>query len=206
MILFLIFLVIIICIFLIKQPYPKETTFVKRDKKHKRNDRSRIQDLTFTREDKSIIFSNFHNKCFNCGSKKNLTIDHHYPLEKGYSLKNSDGTYNAVLLCSKCNMKKSNKMPEKFYSPEQLQFLQTNYGLKKMEKEVYDIYKLKDENALIEFNYLGKIYKGEVQEILQEDKNLLGVRKKIYIEIDVFGEKIAFPLAGVKNIKKLNKV
>ena len=199
------FLIIIIFIFLIKNPHTENVILIKRDEKHKRNDRNRIKDIDFTKEDRMIIFKSFDNKCFNCGSKKKLTIDHHYPLEKGYGLKNHDGSYNAVLLCSKCNMKKSNKMPEHFYDPEKLQFLQTNYGLKKMEKEVYDLYKLKDENAFVEFSYLGKDYKGYVEEILQDDINLLGVKKKVYLEISIDGEKMAFPLSGVKNLKKMRK-
>ena len=176
---------------------------IKRDKRHKRNDRNRIKDLDFTKEDRKIIFKKFDNKCFNCGSKKKLTIYHHYPLEKGYGLKNSDGSYNAVLLCSKCNMKKSNKMPENFYTPLQIKVLEEEYKLKKIQKEVYDIYNLKDERALIDFEYLGKKYRGNIENILEEEIKLMGVRNKIYIEISIEEENLIFPLNGIKNLQKI---
>lgn len=58
----------------------------------------------------------FNYKCFKCQTKENLQIDHHYPLSKGYVLTRT----NAVLLCNICNIKKRNKMPEEFYSNEEL--------------------------------------------------------------------------------------
>ena len=202
---FFLFLVFVM-IFLMLNRTPEDTVLVKRTKRHKRNDSNRSRDNQFTKEDKEKIFRKFENRCFNCGSKKNLTIDHHYPLEKGYGLKNLDGSYNAVLLCAKCNMKKSNKMPEFFYEKDKLELLQKNYGLKKIEKEVYDIYKLRDAKSFVEFSYLGKIYKGTVEDILEENISLLGVKKKVYLEVIVDAEKIAFPLNGVKNIKKIETV
>lgn len=198
----LILLGIIIFSFLLNKP-GERAILIKRDKRHKRNDRNRIKDLDFTKEDRKIIFKKFDNKCFNCGSKKKLTIDHHYPLEKGYGLKNSDGSYNAVLLCSKCNMKKSNKMPENFYTPLQIKVLEEEYKLKKIQKEVYDIYNLKDERALIHFEYLGKKYRGNIENILEEEIKLMGVRNKIYIEISIEEENLIFPLNGIKNLQKI---
>lgn len=198
----LILLGIIIFSFLLNKP-GERAILIKRDKRHKRNDRNRIKDLDFTKEDRKIIFKKFDNKCFNCGSKKKLTIDHHYPLEKGYGLKNSDGSYNAVLLCSKCNMKKSNKMPENFYTPLQMEILEEVHKLKKIQKEVYDIYNLKDERALIDFEYLGKKYRGNIENILEEEIKLMGVRNKIYIEISIEEENLIFPLNGIKNLQKI---
>lgn len=198
----LILLGIIIFSFLLNKP-GQRAILIKRDKRHKRNDRNRIKDLDFTKEDRKIIFKKFDNKCFNCGSKKKLTIDHHYPLEKGYGLKNSDGSYNAVLLCSKCNMKKSNKMPENFYTPLQIEILEEVHKLKKIQKEVYDIYNLKDERALIDFEYLGKKYRGNIENILEEEIKLMGVRNKIYIEISIEEENLIFPLNGIKNLQKI---
>lgn len=198
----LILLGIIIFSFLLNKP-GERAILIKRDKRHKRNDRNRIKDLDFTKEDRKIIFKKFDNKCFNCGSKKKLTIDHHYPLEKGYGLKNSDGSYNAVLLCSKCNMKKSNKMPENFYTPLQMEILEEVHKLKKIQKEVYDIYNLKDERALIDFEYLGKKYRGNIENILEEEIKLMGVKNKIYIEISIEEENLIFPLNGIKNLQKI---
>ena len=198
----LILLGIIIFSFLLNKPGQK-AILIKRDKRHKRNDRNRIKDLDFTKEDRKIIFKNFENKCFNCGSKRRLTIDHHYPLDKGYGLKNPDGSYNAVLLCSKCNMKKSNKMPEIFYSPLQIKVLEEEYGLKKIQKEVYDIYNLKDERALIDFEYLGKKYRGNIENILEEEIKLMGVKNKVYIEISMEDENLIFPLNGIKILQRI---
>lgn len=73
------------------------------------------------------VFHKFNNHCFNCKSEKDLAIDHHYPLSKGFALTIN----NAVLLCKSCNSSKSNKLPEAFYSPEQLTDLQLNYGISK---------------------------------------------------------------------------
>jgi len=100
-------------------------------------------------------------------------------------------------------MKKSNKLPENFYTEEQLLELEEKYGLKETPELNYDIYYLQRERAFIEFDYLGKIYKGYVCEILDDEIKLLGVKNKIYLEIEVDGEKEAFPLKGIKNMKKI---
>ena len=70
----------------------------------------------YTKSDELYTRSLFNNKCFNCGSKDNLTIDHNYPLILGNALTRS----NAVLLCSSCNSKKKDKTPEDFYNSIQL--------------------------------------------------------------------------------------
>ena len=48
----------------------------------------------------------FNYRCVNCGTDKNLTIDHIIPLSKGGSNKIS----NIQPLCGLCNSKKSNKL------------------------------------------------------------------------------------------------
>ena len=73
------------------------------------------------------VYLKFNNQCFNCKSTEKLSVDHHYPLSKGFSL----SINNAVLLCKSCNSSKSIKLPEYFYSPEQLTDLQLNYGISK---------------------------------------------------------------------------
>ncbi|MBZ4683083.1 MAG: hypothetical protein PWP46_1713 [Fusobacteriaceae bacterium] len=88
-------------------------------------------DKNFTKNDKEYIFHIFDNKCFNCGSKKNLEIDHHYPISKGYPLKYKN-RYNAVLLCQNCNNKKSNILPENFYSKSQIETLAKKYHIEKL--------------------------------------------------------------------------
>lgn len=46
-------------------------------------------------------------ECVWCGSSKNLSIDHVYPLSMGYGLRPG----NATVLCTKCNNKKNKKDP-----------------------------------------------------------------------------------------------
>jgi 5-methylcytosine-specific restriction endonuclease McrA len=51
-----------------------------------------------------------NSKCLNCGNTTNLQIDHIYPKSKG----GSDVFGNLQVLCSKCNLKKSNKFQSPF--------------------------------------------------------------------------------------------
>lgn len=78
------------------------------------------------------VYFKFNNKCYICKSKNNLALDHHYPLSLGNPLTIN----NAVLLCQSCNSSKSNKLPESFYSPEQLTDLQDNYGITKQPQKI----------------------------------------------------------------------
>lgn len=75
----------------------------------KRNLQENYKDELLTK----IIFVNL---CANCYSNKNLEIDHHYPLSKGFELT----VNNAVLLCKTCNTSKGSKRPEDFYSKDKL--------------------------------------------------------------------------------------
>ena len=82
----------------------------------RRRERRRNLDSQFTNQDAKLIFERFCYQCFRCASTDRLVIDHHYPLSRGYVL----SLNNAVLLCRSCNSRKHNKMPESFYSPEEL--------------------------------------------------------------------------------------
>ncbi len=93
----------------------------------KRELRRNIGDKSLSTYEMKKVKLKFNEKCFNCGDKKSLEFDHHYPLSLGNPLTLS----NAVLLCKSCNSSKSNKLPESFYSPEQLTDLQLNYGISK---------------------------------------------------------------------------
>jgi 5-methylcytosine-specific restriction endonuclease McrA len=79
----------------------------------------------YTIQDELFTLILFGHQCFNCGSKENLTIDHNYPLSKGYALTRS----NACVLCFSCNSQKHDHFPEKFYLPEKLQELFTLLGI-----------------------------------------------------------------------------
>jgi len=86
-----------------------------------------INEKILSRKEITLVFEKFKNECFKCGSKEKLQIDHHYPLKFGNPLTIN----NAVILCIHCNSSKSAKLPESFYSPEQLTNLQLNYGISK---------------------------------------------------------------------------
>ncbi len=116
-----------------KSKIPFEVTKKRIDKifriKGKRYETHKIIDSNFTYSDNKWIRNLFNHECFNCGSKKNLQIDHHMPLSMGYGLKIGED-YNAVLLCKKCNNKKSNLHPIKFYTPSQLRDLEMTYHIR----------------------------------------------------------------------------
>ena len=87
-----------------------------RDKCRKRRAKKRGVKENYTCLDEEITKQIFKNKCFNCKSTNNLTIDHHHCLDKGNALTIG----NAVLLCRKCNGSKSDREPVDFYTKEQI--------------------------------------------------------------------------------------
>lgn len=86
------------------------------------NERIRKTDIkeNFGKRDKKEVFKKFNNKCFKCGSLKNLCIDHHLPFSRGGLLTFS----NCVILCKSCNSRKNAKMPEDFYTNKELMKLE----------------------------------------------------------------------------------
>jgi len=81
----------------------------------------------YTIDDEKYTYSLFKNICFNCKGRHNLQIDHIYPLSKGFALSRK----NACVLCEKCNISKSNKMPEEFYTSEKLKLLKKIVNMKR---------------------------------------------------------------------------
>ena len=202
--LILLIIILLILYFLTKHKEEGKIVLIKRESKHRKRDRRKINDITFTQMDKKYIFEKFNYKCFNCGSKKNLTIDHHYPLEKGYRLKISEEIFNAVLLCEKCNRKKSNKMPENFYNKNQIQILSEKYGITKdILNKNEDISQLIEEKAFVEFIYLGKNYRGRIRNILSDNNQAWGVKRKIYLELEIEGESYIFPFNLIRELRKM---
>lgn len=53
-------------------------------------------------------------RCLECGSKKNLTLDHHIPRSKG----GGDESSNLRTLCATCNVAKGSTMPKGLVVPE----------------------------------------------------------------------------------------
>lgn len=93
---------------------------VSRQIDRRKRERKMMLDCQFTHEHVQLVCERFQNRCFNCGQSERLEIDHHYPLSKGFGL----SLKNAVLLCKLCNASKHDKMPEDFYTLEQLNQLQ----------------------------------------------------------------------------------
>ena len=92
----------------------------------KRRAKKKNVNENYKREDRVYTIKLFDNKCYKCSSSDNLCIDHHYPLSKGHPLTRK----NAVVLCKKCNTSKHNKLPEEFYTAEQLKTINKILGLK----------------------------------------------------------------------------
>lgn len=90
-----------------------------RYRKRLRRDNKSGLDTKYNANDSEYTKQLFNNQCFNCGSLERLEIDHHYPLSRGYGL----SPHNAVLLCKSCNASKNNKMPEQFYTSDQIKTL-----------------------------------------------------------------------------------
>ena len=82
----------------------------------RRRERKHNLDLKLTKVDVQYIYARFYYRCFKCSNPENLQIDHHYPLSKGFGL----SLKNAVLLCKQCNISKRDKLPEEFYTINQL--------------------------------------------------------------------------------------
>jgi 5-methylcytosine-specific restriction endonuclease McrA len=96
--------------------YRKKHPETKRMSERKRRALKKGIKENYSKRDEQITLQMFENKCFNCGSEQNLTIDHHFCLNNGNPLT----LKNAVVLCQSCNSKKNDKNPEFFYSDEQL--------------------------------------------------------------------------------------
>lgn len=90
----------------------------------RRRERVLATKTTFSKTDYQLVYSRFSNQCFKCGKVDRLCVDHHYPLAKGYKLEHT----NAVLLCKSCNSSKRDRLPEEFYSSEELKKLKTIFA------------------------------------------------------------------------------
>jgi 5-methylcytosine-specific restriction endonuclease McrA len=73
---------------------------------HKRRERITNGNKRVTLQDIKDVYNRCKYQCINCNTKDNLTIDHIIPLSKGGMHEYS----NLQILCSKCNMRKSNKI------------------------------------------------------------------------------------------------
>jgi hypothetical protein len=65
---------------------------------------------------KGKLFLLFQDRCYKCGSNGKLDIDHHIPMIRGGHLVPG----NLVVLCKVCNTEKHNKLPNEFYSSDEL--------------------------------------------------------------------------------------
>ena len=76
----------------------------------------------YTKDDEAYTYQLFECKCAVCGAavKNDLTIDHWYPLSKGYPLTRK----NAVLMCKSCNRKKWDKLPADCYDIDTIKYIE----------------------------------------------------------------------------------
>jgi 5-methylcytosine-specific restriction endonuclease McrA len=82
----------------------------------KRRELKDMNDFHFLKEHEDLVFSLFGFKCFKCGKDDILCLDHHVPLSKGGKLILG----NVSVLCGSCNTSKKDKMPEKYYTKDEL--------------------------------------------------------------------------------------
>ncbi len=79
---------------------------------------------TLSDSQKELELKRFGRRCYNCGTQKDLEFDHHIPLSLGYPLRDSEVGSNLVILCSSCNRRKGDMVPQEFYSVEKLKGLE----------------------------------------------------------------------------------
>lgn len=99
--------------------YKKNNPDKVRHNKRKRRARIKAVNENYSTRDEQITYEIFNNRCFNCNTSDNLSIDHHNCLNDGNPL----SVNNAVILCISCNSSKGIKAPEKFYTISQLKKL-----------------------------------------------------------------------------------
>lgn len=97
----------------------KHPNYVNGCSKNERIRKTEFREIFSSRQKRELL-EIFNNKCFNCGSDKMLTVDHHLPFSKGGRLTKS----NSVILCRSCNSSKNAKHPALFYTKEQLKELE----------------------------------------------------------------------------------
>jgi hypothetical protein len=97
----------------------------------------------FTVEEAQATQQAFNHKCFKCGKKENLTLDHYYPLNKGFVLTLN----NAMILCRSCNSSKSDLYPEEFFSTEDITLIEEI-----MKKAIEIYYSIIGKQLLLPFN------------------------------------------------------
>lgn len=81
---------------------------------NRRRKREKLLDKNWTEEDRKYILKKFGHKCINCGSKKNLVMDHFWPIWLGYGLSRK----NAIPLCNRCNVLKGKSRPDWFFGEQ----------------------------------------------------------------------------------------
>jgi len=84
-------------------------------KNNKRRERKLLVDENFNGIELEITYKIFNNKCYKCGSDKDLCVDHNFPLSKGHAL----CCANAVILCKPCNSSKGTQDPIEFYATDE---------------------------------------------------------------------------------------
>ena len=83
---------------------------VRRNARHRRAQKRAIHE-NFTAPMEQFVHEFWGYQCAVCRTFEQLCVDHWLPLSKGYALTMN----NAVLLCTSCNCKKSDRLPDAVY-------------------------------------------------------------------------------------------
>lgn len=110
------------------------TKVYKRVLTQKRRELEKKLDPSWTPE-MDMELRKIQNRCILCNKRKDLTVDHVFPLSKGFGLKPG----NAIILCRKCNCHKHNKFPDQLDISEQKKILSSA-------KSFQEYWELKNEN------------------------------------------------------------
>lgn len=103
--------------------YPETVRAIERQSRRKRRALKRKVKEHYTAQDEAITLKIFGCKCFVCGARKHLSIDHYHAL----SNLNPLTVDNAVPLCVSCNSKKYKKKPEEFYTVRQIKMIKRKF-------------------------------------------------------------------------------
>lgn len=124
---------------------------------NRRSRRRSFPDGKLSHFEMSYIQTLYNNKCFNCDSTDNLTIDHLLPLSKGNPL----SLINTSILCNVCNSKKRDLEPSEFFSESKLK-----------ELEIY-------QNKLLEYTKVQSVKEYLVKELItvEDRRNALNFIK-----------------------------
>ena len=94
----------------------KQTPFGKQWSAAYTMSRKQRESGSISADQRLYVFQLFNHQCIRCESDEHLEIDHFKPLSRGFAI----SIQNAIVLCRTCNRQKYNKMPEDFFTSEEM--------------------------------------------------------------------------------------